>query len=124
MVHRWLMLQTKKSRIFKYILCYGSSIRENAVLLFLTNLNTSYVMVHQSPIVTISPKSFYLNTSYVMVHRYAAAATALLPSFKYILCYGSSASKMPITPMRPNLNTSYVMVHRVGVLFLDIVSPI
>ena len=32
---------------FKYILCYGSSLAAVALTVFLSNLNTSYVMVHR-----------------------------------------------------------------------------
>ena len=77
-------------RLFKYILCYGSSRRPALELSEDKNLNTSYVMVH--PHIKISFLSAFanLNTSYVMVHPNGSERTE-------DFCL--------------NLNTSYVMVH-------------
>ena len=75
---------------FKYILCYGSSCVWYHEQPILSNLNTSYVMVHQRTKLTVTWSIWHLNTSYVMVHPHRTASKRSGPE---------------------NLNTSYVMVH-------------
>ena len=55
--------------LFKYILCYGSSLRRQLQIFREMNLNTSYVMVHRNRSGGRRCGHSYLNTSYVMVHQ-------------------------------------------------------
>ena len=97
---------------FKYILCYGSSHTVTFPNFFEKHLNTSYVMVHLWFVIKQCSNLKHLNTSYVMVHQLQVLLSKGVHKFKYILCYGSSLcrSRLQKSWLR-YLNTSYVMVH-------------
>ena len=58
------------NKLFKYILCYGSSILYLVFEGYCNHLNTSYVMVHPPLHNKDINVDGNLNTSYVMVHHY------------------------------------------------------
>ena len=92
MVHQIDLLGTYDVAVFKYILCYGSSMLWDWGWDWSAHLNTSYVMVHLGRKKRCCGCSIYLNTSYVMVHLLWKLTKRDKILFKYILCYGSSRS--------------------------------
>mgnify|MGYP001622868082 CR=1 FL=1 len=59
------------------------------------NFNTSYVTVQQREIVVMFVASCHFNTSYVTVQRgISCHVFALDRGFQYILCYGSTLTKL------------------------------
>ena len=56
--------------IFKYILCFGSTKKKQQVVLLGLHLNTSYVLVQQQRVTTVTTTHTNLNTSYVLVQLF------------------------------------------------------
>ena len=98
-------------KIFKYILCYGSSRTFKSMLDARNDLNTSYVMVHQRLQSVVAVHTPYLNTSYVMVHPTSCLnlSLAIHLNTSYVMVHPAAqfAERLGVK----HLNTSYVMVH-------------
>ena len=76
---------------FKYIICFGSSLKHIYINFVVSYLNTSYVLVQAQP------EQFYIDAL----------------RFKYIICFGSRKEALINYKRSYHLNTSYVLVQAI-----------
>ena len=72
--------------IFKYISCSYLSGKENYGRGYVSDLNTSHVLIYPTNSLINVSCFAYLNTSHVLIYRFSLEVLVLLQEFKYISC--------------------------------------
>ena len=85
-----LKIVKKTGMLFKYISCYGSTSVPSSNSIYVSNLNTSHVMVQLAVLMPFHTVVAFKYISCYGSTKITVSFTSKKEQFKYISCYGST----------------------------------